>query len=370
MSTRLEDLFYTTIESMLRESIQNSATATTTTPSPAAAPTSANRARGRNANNVPVRNNETQSNANPQNMDIENAEILATIYTMRDIMIEYNNNYRRYTEVIRECLNVISTLQEQQMARIQQNSQGSTPTTARIPATRSAVTPTTTTTSTMAERPIPVSRTARRQPIRTTSATPTTPVLATIPLRYSLDRVIFSNVFADDTYGSSTTTTPRETEINEAIRTIPFEETNSAIQETRCPITLENFQEGEQIGQIIHCGHVFRETALRGWLRRNSACPVCRYDIRRNRSQETQNEEVQESTTTGLSRWTNPRRRPRISDEDIDNIVMSVSSGFSDLLNPNTEVEYDDSMNMIFTFPFVYYDISGAGSSRLLRNIV
>lgn len=47
-----------------------------------------------------------------------------------------------------------------------------------------------------------------------------------------------------------------------------------------CPITLEEFQEDEQIYRIRHCRHFFKTSALQNWFSRNSHCPVCRYDIR------------------------------------------------------------------------------------------
>jgi hypothetical protein len=46
-----------------------------------------------------------------------------------------------------------------------------------------------------------------------------------------------------------------------------------------CPITLEEFTNGEVLSTIRHCRHVFKQTALFNWFSRNSHCPVCRYDI-------------------------------------------------------------------------------------------
>lgn len=49
-----------------------------------------------------------------------------------------------------------------------------------------------------------------------------------------------------------------------------------------CPITLDEFQENEQICRIKHCRHIFKSAALQNWFSRNAHCPVCRYDIRRS----------------------------------------------------------------------------------------
>ncbi len=52
------------------------------------------------------------------------------------------------------------------------------------------------------------------------------------------------------------------------------------MNETRCPISWEEFREGERITQIKHCEHIFKTNELTNWLRTNSQCPVCRYDLR------------------------------------------------------------------------------------------
>jgi hypothetical protein len=46
-----------------------------------------------------------------------------------------------------------------------------------------------------------------------------------------------------------------------------------------CPISLEPFQVGDVICEIRGCGHKFKRPNLMNWFRRNSRCPVCRYDI-------------------------------------------------------------------------------------------
>ena len=49
--------------------------------------------------------------------------------------------------------------------------------------------------------------------------------------------------------------------------------------EQRCPISLDEFIVGENICQIKHCSHIFKNNSLMNWLRTNNHCPVCRYDI-------------------------------------------------------------------------------------------
>jgi len=72
---------------------------------------------------------------------------------------------------------------------------------------------------------------------------------------------------------------PSERQITEATRNITYDE-NEEYNNISCPITMEDFNNGEQVFKIKHCGHNFREDALRNWFRTNVRCPVCRYDIR------------------------------------------------------------------------------------------
>jgi hypothetical protein len=55
---------------------------------------------------------------------------------------------------------------------------------------------------------------------------------------------------------------------------------NTNLQNTSCPITLDDFQEGDALKRIIPCGHTFRKPAIDNWFREKVRCPVCRYDIR------------------------------------------------------------------------------------------
>lgn len=46
-----------------------------------------------------------------------------------------------------------------------------------------------------------------------------------------------------------------------------------------CPISLERFQPGDEICEIVGCGHVFKREPALEWLRRTPVCPVCRFNL-------------------------------------------------------------------------------------------
>jgi len=58
-----------------------------------------------------------------------------------------------------------------------------------------------------------------------------------------------------------------------------------------CPISLDEFNDDDQVRQIIHCGHIFHPNQFQRWFETNTRCPICRYDIRNYRSSTTRNNE-------------------------------------------------------------------------------
>jgi hypothetical protein len=48
---------------------------------------------------------------------------------------------------------------------------------------------------------------------------------------------------------------------------------------TSCSITLEQFNEDDEVIEIINCKHYFNCDALKTWLATNNVCPVCRQPV-------------------------------------------------------------------------------------------
>jgi hypothetical protein len=105
----------------------------------------------------------------------------------------------------------------------------------------------------------------------------------TPPLRTNTTNSIFSSLFPSILRGSNVlqdvVVRPTQDQILAATEIISFDE-NASNNNTNCPITLEPFMHGERICKIKHCSHLFKQSALNDWFRRNVRCPVCRYDIR------------------------------------------------------------------------------------------
>ena len=54
---------------------------------------------------------------------------------------------------------------------------------------------------------------------------------------------------------------------------------DASMNELRCPITHEDFEIGQEVCRIIHCGHYFKPDAIQRWFNRNTICPVCRHNL-------------------------------------------------------------------------------------------
>jgi hypothetical protein len=78
----------------------------------------------------------------------------------------------------------------------------------------------------------------------------------------------------------STVRFPTIAQIFEATEIFTYnDDTSGRVTDTRCPITLDDFEYGEELCEIKHCHHVFKWTSLRTWFSQNTHCPVCRHDI-------------------------------------------------------------------------------------------
>jgi hypothetical protein len=77
-----------------------------------------------------------------------------------------------------------------------------------------------------------------------------------------------------------TTRLPTIGQIQAATEIFEYDPENDPIAHHTCPISLEDFREGESLTRIISCGHIFKTNELSRWFTRNSHCPSCRYDIR------------------------------------------------------------------------------------------
>ena len=94
-----------------------------------------------------------------------------------------------------------------------------------------------------------------------------------------------------------------------------------------CPITRNEFSENSIATQINGCGHCFDTTAINHWfLRGNSTCPTCRYDLLANESNETnETNETNTPNTTNINSTINTSNAsdPNIIEAEITSILFN-----------------------------------------------
>jgi len=143
---------------------------------------------------------------------------------------------------------------------------------------------------------------------------------------------------------------PTRAQIDQATELILYD--NSMIH-SQCAITLEPFEEGEEICRIRHCFHCFKKTAIMDWFRRNVRCPVCRYDIRDYRADQSLPIVTEEPDESGETEESPSRTRPMIN-----TIQNSIRALLSTISIPSTDIGSNDQLVYTFDFP-IRLDASG-----------
>lgn len=136
---------------------------------------------------------------------------------------------------------------------------------------------------------------------------------------------------------------PTTEQIENAVESVYFNEIGT---NTRCPISLEDFNPFDDITRIRHCGHMFKSHSLETWFRRNVRCPVCRYDIRDYVRPETQvdvsNSIISGRTGDHRESWiAHGRPRERVFVEPLTETTI--------LESPSTQSAIDNLLSELFT---------------------
>ena len=84
-------------------------------------------------------------------------------------------------------------------------------------------------------------------------------------------RMPLRDILTDNSFWDPIRVAPTAEQINSAT------ETNVTVTDTTCAICQEAVTSATR---IRHCQHAFHHTCIMPWFELNSACPVCRHDIR------------------------------------------------------------------------------------------
>lgn len=166
-------------------------------------------------------------------------------------------------------------------------------------------------------------------PISSTNVNQPIPTRRNRPVEYDIITQLFATSMNPQTSPIISRGLTAE-EVSNNTRTIQY---STEMNEPRCPISHVDFEEGEDICQIIPCSHYFKTNAIMRWLNSHSDCPVCRRDLRENNDDPILNP--------------NPYIQPN----------QNVLSNFSRIVSNAIQNELDGSSNSIsytFDIPFNY----------------
>lgn len=274
----------------------------------------------------PEEDNEGQREHSPNENDVYNDNLHSVIYSIREHMNAYNENTRLFLEMMNNI--------QQYLVEMRRN-----------PVNRPRTQPSSRQRQHFFQpNNRPPSRNIQRNNRGVSQIPAFAPRQYTRPVNQVFNAIssIFESI--DTSNLQDVIVHPTEEQINQATRFINYSATSENIS-SNCPITLEIFEEGEQICQIIHCGHCFSETAIKNWFRFNVRCPVCRYDIR--------NEFLQQTTRSDLS-GTNQSQPNGVFRTTIERVLSNI---FSQNMTNDLEMNRirDNSGNLIYSFD-IYYD--------------
>lgn len=152
--------------------------------------------------------------------------------------------------------------------------------------------------------------------------------------RQNLVQQILNNTL----YTSTTRQPANNSDISRNTTIVNWVDISSSTDQTICPITQENFLNGDRLMRINNCGHLFSRDALFTYFTEfDHRCPICRYNIQTsiNPPSSTTNNTTDNDTSSST-----PTPRPRPTPTQRPTNTSTFTSNF-----------FDNSFNNIFSNP-------------------
>jgi hypothetical protein len=281
------------------------------------------------------------------NFDNDN---LAIIQLLREILNSHDDRMREYSENMRMVLQILSLLvQRQYYSRTYVDPAHDYYTNHREHTNNQTNNRTNTNSNRRSEIPRPTSRTRENYQSQ---------ILSYVIYPF-LD---LSGSILSQTRYQDVVVHPTERQINIATRIVTYDESIELINH-RCPISLADFEEGEDIRQIIYCGHCFCEDLIQNWFRTNVRCPVCRYDIRDYSPPDMNDASLNTPTRPTTPNPPNNRNRNNIDNNlnNLNHIFDGISANLTNILSNylDNEIGSPSELSYTFEFPIMYNDLSG-----------
>lgn len=146
---------------------------------------------------------------------------------------------------------------------------------------------------------------------------------------------------------------PTEEQINIAVTRFQYSDIISPTN-TSCPISLEPFENTDNVSIINHCQHIFKTNNLNQWFRTNHKCPVCRYDIRTYSSPPTSSQQTPRTTEVNYDDNSSDDEVPDLTEEPSISTQPNTSSRLSNALNSFINATDSDLTDPVLIVRFLY----------------
>lgn len=151
-------------------------------------------------------------------------------------------------------------------------------------------------------------------------------------------------------------TSQRQQQIDQVVRTFTYsQEIGSSLNDNRCPISLQEYVEGDELCEIITCGHIFKKTNLLRWLQRTNTCPSCRAQLN---IPLPNNSPIHNRNTTTQMFWTSDNTNNQLFNSDFWRNFVELYDNSGNSLN-------DVSNN---NFSWLFNDVSGNNIQQPVTN--
>jgi len=186
--------------------------------------------------------------------------------------------------------------------------------------------------------------------------------------------------FLSNFLNSTVVVRPTNDQIQNASRIVRYGDIDNPLSQS-CPISLDEFNDDDQIRQLLPCGHLFHQNQFQEWFENNVRCPVCRYDIRNYRPLSRRNtptnigsEQSNESQARNATQTPSTSTPTSPSISPTENTTENISTNRDNTNTPpvsNINVTRDPISNQIdqLTFDITNPDFTNNFLDQIARNI-
>ena len=182
---------------------------------------------------------------------------------------------------------------------------------------------------------------------------------------FDLTAGLDGNTIVNSLFNERDTNIPTEQQIRSGtVNTIFSQIPPTPQRNTTCAISHEEFTDTSEVTQIRGCSHIFKPSSLARWLRTNSTCPMCRYDIRDYQNVSPPSTATATAEGVSFNRTNISNLRPDLASitsilnnnnniNDIYNRIIDNSSNFTNAVIENIN---DDEITFSYDLPSLTND--------------